>query len=57
MNNIVIPFGKYAGRLCNLVAQSDPDYANWLLDQEWFWDKYEELALCLESWMEKYYGV
>ncbi len=44
---MTIPFGKYKGRDIDVLAD-DLGYAKWMLEQEWFAQKYPELAKAIE---------
>jgi len=47
-----LPIGKYKGRDISVLAD-DPGYAQWILQQEWFGQKYPELYKAIESLHEK----
>ncbi len=40
---MIIPFGKYKGQEIDVLAE-DLSYARWMLAQEWFTQKYPDLA-------------
>lgn len=49
-----LPFGKYKGILLRFV---NSNYLNWLLEQDWFLDKYDDLAVQVEAelaWRDKW---
>lgn len=46
-----LPFGKYRGRLFTEIAEKDPAYLRWLLQQDWFQQK-ENLALWTKKLLE-----
>ena len=41
-DNLIIPFGKYAGQPVE-VLQADPSYCNWLASQDWFRERYANI--------------
>jgi uncharacterized protein (DUF3820 family) len=41
----VIPFGKYKGRSVHDIAAQDPAYLQWLMQQDWFVEKYQWLIV------------
>jgi len=43
---VLIPFGKYKGEQ---VADCPRDYLNWLLEQDWLYDKYPDLLDAIEE--------
>lgn len=51
-----IPFGKYEGESINRVVAKDPEYLEWLIEQEWFQDKYPELLEEIEHRLDTEYG-
>ena len=43
---MILPFGKYVNRE---VREVPSDYLEWLMDEDWFCDQYEELAAEVED--------
>jgi hypothetical protein len=46
---MIIPFGKHKGRTVADVLATDPQYAEWMLGQAWFADRFAELHAALLS--------
>jgi uncharacterized protein (DUF3820 family) len=42
-----MPFGKYKGHLVRKISDFDPNYANWLVAQNWFKLRYPDEHLIL----------
>lgn len=39
-----IPFGKHKDRDIAEIAEDDPSYLRWLLKQDWFLEKFDDLV-------------
>jgi hypothetical protein len=48
---LTINFGKYKGRSAEWVAENDPKYARWCMEQPWFEKKYSRL---IPAWRSVY---
>jgi len=44
---MILPFGKHKGRTVADVLASDPQYAEWMLGQAWFAERFAELHAAL----------
>jgi hypothetical protein len=44
---MILPFGKHKGRTVADVLSSDPQYAEWMLGQAWFAERFAELHAAL----------
>lgn len=46
-------FGKYEGHTPKWIVQKDPDYVEWLLDQDWFEERFPDLYALFDELMEE----
>jgi hypothetical protein len=46
---VVVPFGKYRNQPVEALRR-DPRYRGWLLEQDWFREKYPDLAQIINTY-------
>lgn len=49
MGDNIIPFGKYKGQEIDQVAARDPQYLQWLTQQGWFVEKFQQLVVNINN--------
>lgn len=47
----LMPMGKYRGVPIGNVVDYDPDYVGWLVEQDWFFQRYPRAGECLVAYI------